>query len=282
MKSLKTPLRYPGGKSRACVKLETFLPDLRDYKEFREPFLGGGSVAIHITKKYPHLDVWVNDLYEPLTNFWKTLQDDGYKMFKRLQGLKSRYPDRGSAKGLFLEAKEVVNDYTLSPLYRACAFYVINKCSFSGLTESSSFSAQASDSNFSMRGIEKLPGYTQIIRNWKITNGRYQELLTDDRKVFTYLDPPYDIGSNLYGRKGSMHKSFDHDSFATICDRFVGPQLISYNSSQLVKDRFKDYEVGEFDLTYTMRSVGEYMREQKERKELVLFNYGIKGLAELD
>ena len=76
-----------------------------------------------------------------------------------------------------------------------------------------------------------------------------------------------------------MHKSFDHDSFATICDRFVGPQLISYNSSQLVKDRFKDYEVGEFDLTYTMRSVGEYMREQKERKELVLFNYGIKGLA---
>ena len=282
MKSLKTPLRYPGGKSRACVKLETFLPDLRDYKEFREPFLGGGSVAIHITKKYPHLDIWVNDLYEPLTNFWKTLQDDGYKMFKRLQELKSRYPDRGSAKGLFLEAKEIVNDHTLSPLYRACAFYVINKCSFSGLTESSSFSAQASDSNFSMRGIEKLPGYTQIIRNWKITNGRYQELLTDDRKVFTYLDPPYDIGSNLYGRKGSMHKSFDHDSFATICDRFVGPQLISYNSSQLVKDRFKDYEVGEFDLTYTMRSVGEYMREQKERKELVLFNYGIKGLAELD
>ena len=189
MKSLKTPLRYPGGKSRACVKLETFLPDLRDYKEFREPFLGGGSVAIHITKKYPHLDIWVNDLYEPLTNFWKTLQDDGYKMFKRLQELKSRYPDRGSAKGLFLEAKEIVNDYTLSPLYRACAFYVINKCSFSGLTESSSFSAQASDSNFSMRGIEKLPGYTQIIRNWKITNGRYQELLTDDRKVFTYLDP---------------------------------------------------------------------------------------------
>ena len=65
MKSLKTPLRYPGGKSRACVKLDQYIPDLRDYKEYREPFLGGGSVAIHITKKYPHLDIWVNDLYEP-------------------------------------------------------------------------------------------------------------------------------------------------------------------------------------------------------------------------
>ena len=277
MKSLKTPLRYPGGKSRACTKLDQFFPDLRDYKEYREPFLGGGSVAIHITKKYPHLQVWVNDLYEPLVNFWKTLQDDGYALYKRLQELKSRYPDRGSAKGLFLEAKELVNDDSVSPLYRACAFYVINKCSFSGLTESSSFSAQASDNNFSMRGIEKLTGYSDIIKDWKITNLRYQELLSDDKKTFLYLDPPYEIGSNLYGKKGSMHKGFDHDGFATICDRFISPQLISYNSSQLIKDRFKEYKTGEFDLTYTMRSVGEYMREQKERKELLLFNYEIEA-----
>ena len=280
MKSLKTPLRYPGGKSRACTKMEQYIPDLRNYKEYREPFLGGGSVAIHITKKYPHLNVWVNDLYEPLVNFWKTLQDDGYALYKRLQELKSRYPDEGSAKGLFLEAKELVNDDSVSPLYRACAFYVINKCSFSGLTESSSFSRQASYSNFSMRGIEKLQGYSHIIKDWKITNLRYQELLSDSKECFTYLDPPYEIESNLYGKKGSMHKGFDHDGFSTICDRFIGPQLISYNSSQLIKDRFKDYQTGEFDLTYTMRSVGEYMREQKDRKELLLFNYGIEGLVE--
>ena len=282
MKSLKTPLRYPGGKSRACTKMDVYIPDLRDYKEYREPFLGGGSVAIHITKKYPHLDIWVNDLYEPLYNFWRVLQDDGYELYKRLQELKSRYPDPGSAKGLFLEAKELVNDYSISPLHRACSFYVINKCSFSGLTESSSFSKQASDNNFSMRGIEKLQGYTQIIKDWKITNLSYEQLLTDDKKCFTYLDPPYDIKDNLYGKKGSMHNGFNHDDFAADCDRFIGHQLISYNSSQLVKDRFKDYQTGEFDLTYTMRSVGEYMREQKERKELLLFNYGTEGLAELN
>ena len=282
MKSLKTPLRYPGGKSRACTKMDPYIPDLRDYKEYREPFLGGGSVAIHITKKYPHLDVWVNDLYEPLVNFWKTLQDDGHALYKRLQELKSRYPDPASAKGLFLEAKEIVNDYAQPNLYRACSFYIINKCSFSGLTESSSFSRQASDNNFSMRGIEKLQGYTQLIENWRITNLSYERLLTDNKSVFTYLDPPYDIGSNLYGRKGSMHNGFNHDNFAADCDRFVGPQLISYNSSQLVKERFEGWRAGEFDLTYTMRSVGEYMREQKDRKELLLYNYGIEGLAELN
>jgi DNA adenine methylase len=281
MKSLKTPLRYPGGKSRACTKLDQYIPNLDGYSEYREPFLGGGSVAIHITKKYPHLDVWVNDLYEPLYNFWRVLQDDGYNLYKKLQELKSRYPDPISAKGLFLESKEYLNDESNNDaLWRAVSFYTVNKCSFSGLTESSSFSKQASDSNFSMRGIEKLQGYTKIIENWKITNLSYEQLLTDNKNIFTYLDPPYEIGSNLYGKKGSMHSGFNHDHFAVKCDRFVGPQLISYNSSQLIKERFDGWQTGEFDLTYTMRSVGEYMREQKDRKELLLFNYGTKGLVE--
>ena len=73
LKSLKTPLRYPGGKSRAVVKLLQFLPNLNEYKEFREPFLGGGSVSLEITKRYPDIEIWVNDLYEPLVNFWNCL-----------------------------------------------------------------------------------------------------------------------------------------------------------------------------------------------------------------
>ena len=280
MKSLKTPLRYPGGKSRACVKLAQYLPDMKQYKEFREPFLGGGSVALYMTKQYPHLDIWVNDLYGPLYNFWKELQHNGQAIAEQLKQYKIDNPTPDTAKNLFLESKEIVNEDSVSNLLRACAFYVINKCSFSGLTESSSFSRQASDSNFSMRGIEKLQGYSQIIKDWKITNLSYQELFTDSKECFTYLDPPYEIGSNLYGKKGDMHKSFDHDEFATICDRFIGPQLISYNSSQLIKERFKEYQTGEFDLTYTMRSVGEYMREQKERKELLLLNYPLDKIQE--
>ena len=89
MKSLKTPLRYPGGKSRACTKMDPYFPDLRDYKEYREPFLGGGSVAIHVAKKYPHLNIWVNDLYQPLVNFWQQLQDRGDILKDTLVDLKT-------------------------------------------------------------------------------------------------------------------------------------------------------------------------------------------------
>ena len=273
MKALKTPLRYPGGKSKAVTKMDPFFPDLRDYKEFREPFLGGGSVAIHITKKYPDLPIWANDLYEPLVNFWQQLQMFGTDLKNALADLKSSHNDPVSAKTLFLSSKVKINDISVNNFDRAVAFYIVNKCSFSGLTESSSFSPQASNANFSMRGIEKLPDYSQLISKWRISNFSYDYMMDGNRNVFMYLDPPYDIKDNLYGNKGSMHKGFDHDKFAADCDNNDMDQLISYNSDQLVKDRFKNWNAAEFDLTYTMRSVGEYMRDQKQRKELLLFNY---------
>ena len=274
-KSLKTPLRYPGGKSRALSKLFQFIPDLSRYTEYREPFLGGGSVALEIGKRYPHLKIWVNDLYDPLYNFWREIQDNGEQVQKELKDLKSIHCNQDSARCLFQSMKEVINDEEKSNLDRAIAFYIVNKCSFSGLTESSSFSEQASDANFSMRGIDKLPMYTELIKNWYITNVDYRHMLGDGEKTFVYLDPPYDIKDNLYGKKGSIHKKFNHDNFAESCEIYNSDMLISYNSDQLVKDRFKNWNVAEFDLTYTMRSVGEYMREQKTRKELLLFNYNI-------
>jgi len=282
MKSLKTCLRYPGGKSRAVTKMDLYFPDLRNYDEFREPFLGGGSVAIYITKKYPSIDILVNDLYEPLVNFWQQLQMFGDDLKNELNGLKLAYCTPELARELFLKSKEQINDESETNLNRAIAFYIVNKCSFSGLTESSSFSPQASNSNFSLRGIEKLPEYSKLIANWRITNYSYDYLMDGNKGAFMYLDPPYDIKDNLYGNKGSMHKRFDHDKFAADCDANDMDMLVSYNSDQLVKDRFKNWNAAEFDLTYTMRSVGEYMRDQKQRKELLLFNYGIEGLVKLN
>ena len=270
MKNLKTPLRYPGGKSRAITKISEFFPDLSKYDQFREPFVGGGSVALWVTKTYPDLLIWVNDLYEPLYNFWTQLQTNGGEMQDILSKIKEENPDPDKAKELFIECKNQVS--TGDDLDRAVAFYIINKCSFSGLGENSSFSAQASDSNFSMNGIEKLTGYQNLIKYWKITNLSYEHML-DGEGCFIYLDPPYEIGSNLYGKKGGMHKYFHHTRFSEACCNSNHNMLVSYNSSNLNKRRFADWKAAEYDHTYTMRSTGDYIKEQKKRKELVLTNY---------
>ena len=178
MKGLKTPLRYPGGKSRAVSKLIQWLPS-REITEYREPFLGGGSVALEMTKRLPEeIPIWVNDLYEPLFNFWVQLRDESEYLHRELVSVKKEYDTQDKARVLFNEAKEKLNESNTDNKDRALYFYIINKCSFSGLTESSSFSRQASDSNFSMRGIEKLPAYSELIQRWVITNESYEQLLS--------------------------------------------------------------------------------------------------------
>ncbi len=274
MKNLKTALRYPGGKSRAVPKLFQYFPDLENYNEYREPFVGGGSVALEVTKRYPNIPIWINDLYEPLVNFWQQLQMFGPDLSTSILQLKLLCDTPDKAKQLFLVSREKINNLEVSNFDRAVAFYIVNKCSFSGLTESSSFSEQASQNNFGVSGIERLPGYSKLIENWKITNYSYDYILEDyNPKAFLYLDPPYDIKDNLYGNKGSMHKSFDHDKFAEDCNKYEFDMMVSYNSNQLIKERFKNWKAIEFAHTYTMRSVGDYMKEQHQRKELILINY---------
>ena len=262
-----TPLRYPGGKSRAIKFLSQHLPKIESY---REPFLGGGSMALYVTQTYPNADVWVNDLYYPLYAFWRTLRDHGQQLCDDLRELKTELGESYDAhKMAFDDAKDKLNN----DLYESgFNFYVANKCSFSGLTANSSFSKQASRANFTFRGIDKLPALSELIQGWRITNQSYEESLYG-RNAFVFLDPPYAIKDNLYGNKGDMHKSFDHEWFAAQACASDNKCMITYNSELFIKDRFPDWYQKDWDLTYTMRSSGTYTKDQKKRKELLLLNY---------
>lgn len=274
-KSMKTPLRYAGGKSKAIYKLEKFLPEMVSNMEIHDSFLGGGSFPIYLTKLYPNLKIKVNDVYFPLYNFWINLRDNGIEMSDKLLELKNNNNTKELARKLFDEQKKVISDNFKSNLEKAIAFYVLNKCSFSGLV-SSSFSEQASVSNFGLKGIENLRYYSELIKSWEIYNLDYREFIdkfSNKENVFLYLDPPYMIKDNLYGDHGELHKIFKHEDFFKLCPPLKCKQLISYNSDLLIKNAFKDYYISDYDLTYTLRSTGTYMEDQKSRKELAMRNY---------
>ena len=275
-----TPLRYPGGKSRAIKFLSKHLPHIESY---REPFLGGGSMALYVTQTYPNTEVWVNDLYYPLYAFWTTLRDNGQKLCNDLRELKTELGESYDAhREAFDNAKDKLNNDVYESGFN---FYVANKCSFSGLTANSSFSKQASRQNFTFRGIDKLPALGELIRGWRITNNNYSEMLWG-KDSFVFLDPPYAIKDNLYGNKGNLHKQFDHEMFAAEACATQQQCMITYNSELYIKDRFPNWYQKDWDLTYTMRSTNTYTADQKKRKELLLLNYEtqsqLDGLSEVD
>lgn len=279
-KRLKTPLRYPGGKSRAMKYLfsDENMPK-NEIKEYREGFIGGGSPAIAFTKANPDVPVWINDKYFNLYKFWTVLRDRGDELADFLIRFKEDHGDdvEKHRESFLLHKEEITTCGTDFGI--AWRFFFLNKSSFSGLGESSGFSKLACNANFNMSTIEALRYYSSLIKNWKITNDDYSTLLDDNPNAFVFLDPPYqDIGKGnadaLYGKGGSMHKSFNHYEFcqkASDCGNMV---MITYNSNPTLREWLGDWDQVEWDLTYTMRSNNqEYRETQGERKELLCMNY---------
>ena len=279
-KALKTPLRYPGGKSKAIKTLTPWFPQL--ISEYREPFIGGGSIAIQITKLYPNIPVWINDLYVPLYNFWVQLRDRGEELSERVREEKQRTLDAGEKDKVTEKAKELFNKYkeeidTYDDFEKAVAFFIMNKCSYSGLTENSTFSQTASNSNFSLVGADKLAEFSNLIKHWKITNVDYSEVMRahGTPQTFVFLDPPYDIKDFLYGKNREMHKSFDHDRFADDVYNCVHKFMITYNVNDRLMELYKNYNLKEWKLRYSMAHRGDKGTDENIKTELLVTNYSI-------
>ena len=277
-KSLKTCLRYPGGKSKAIKTLSQWYPKI--ISEYREPFIGGGSIAIDITKANPNIPVWVNDLYVPLYNFWVQLRDRGEELSERVREEKQRTLDEGDRDKVTAKAKELFNRYkeeidTYGDFEKAVAFFIMNKCSYSGLTENSTFSPTASNSNFSLVGADKLVQYSQLIKNWKITNIDYSEVMRGrgSKDTFIFLDPPYDIKDFLYGKNREMHKKFDHDRFADHVSHCIHKFMITYNVNERLLELYKNYNLKEWKLRYSMAHRGDKGTNENVKTELLITNY---------
>ena len=279
-KALKTPLRYPGGKSKAIKTLTPWFPQV--ISEYREPFIGGGSLAIDFTKSNPDVPVWINDLYVPLYNFWIQLRDRGEELSKRVREEKQRTLDAGEKDKVTEKAKELFNKYkeeidTYDDFEKAVAFFIMNKCSYSGLTENSTFSPTASNSNFSLVGADKLAQFSELIKEWKITNIDYSEVMRayGPSDTFVFLDPPYDIKDFLYGKNREMHKSFDHDRFADDVSHCMHKFMITYNVNDRLMELYKNYNLKEWKLRYSMAHRGDKGTTENIKTELLVTNYSI-------
>ncbi len=266
---LKSPLRYPGGKSKAINQIVEYLPE--SFSEFREPFIGGGSVFIYVKQNFPNLKIWINDLNRELFLFWKFAQSDLAQLVQEIRHIKVKYTD---GKLLFRELTNV-NVNNLSDLERAVRFFVLNRITFSGTIESGGFSQEAFHKRFTDSSIERLEKLENILsENVQITNLDYSHLLKSEAEnVFLFLDPPYFSAtkSKLYGKRGNLHISFEHQRFAELLQQCHHRWLITYDDSPEIRENFKSANISEWELQYGMNNYRQ--SGAAKGKELFITNY---------
>jgi len=270
MTEIKSPLRYPGGKSRAIARMKQLTPP--DFDEYREPFVGGGSFFIHLKQARPDLKIWINDLNPELYFFWKQAQIDSETLAHEVLSVKR---ERTNGQELFDELLSVDTE-SLTGLERAVRFFVLNRITFSGVVESGGFSQPAFEARFTESSIERLAKLGQVLEGIKITHDDYRELLKDGGKdIFTFLDPPYfkATKSRLYGRNGSLHTSFNHAEFAHEMQKCNHSWLITYDDSPEIRDSFSFAKIYAWELQYGMNN---YRQGKAEKgSELFIANYDL-------
>jgi DNA adenine methylase len=274
---LKSPLRYPGGKSKAIQQIVNYLPE--NYSEYREPFVGGGSLFIYLKQKFPHIKIWINDLNQELFLFWKIAQSYLFDLVEAVQKIKS---NRTDGRELFKDLTQV-KIKELSELQRAVRFFVLNRITFSGTVESGGFSQEAFHKRFTNSSIERLGKLGEVLQGVKITNLDYSEVLAAKGKdVFIFLDPPYFIAtrSKLYGKGGDLHTSFDHQRFAASVKQCPHQWLITYDDSPIIRQNFTLAKIYEWEMQYGMNNYKQSVAAKG--KELFLTNYAIEQGLEIN
>jgi DNA adenine methylase len=283
---MKTPLRYPGGKSRAVKTLMEFIPE--DCVELCSPFLGGGSLELALAEK--GIKVHAYDGFKPIVWFWQALLKDPARLAEMTEMTRRKKTYKYTKPGLDKKTKEPFPEVKLRKMglpekdfYRfredirfalrvnrsftfeaAAKTYAINRSSFSGATFAGGFSERASYARFTDSQIE-------YIRNFKADNLTVKHADFKDsikrHDCCLYLDPPYFLESarcKLYGDEGDMHAFFPHLSlFSMLRER--DNWILSYNDCDEIRSLYRDFKIHEAEWTYGMN-------RSKKSSEIIITN----------
>lgn len=255
-----SPLRYPGGKTRACKKLDTILNEYFDISKFNNivsPFFGGGSFEFHMQNNYG-LNIIANDKFVPLYNFWKTCKLDKVNLCKELTK-KIDLIDKEE----FTNLRKIIMKEN-NKLNQSIMYFIINRCSFSGATLSGGFSLEASKKRFTISSIDRINKLD--LTRYDIYNLDFKEFINNNKnkKNLIFLDPPYYLkkASTLYGNNGDMHNTFEHDKLYK-CVAKKKNWIMTYNNCDYIKNLYKDFKIIETSWSYGMN-------KSKKSSEIVI------------
>jgi len=280
LEGLKSPIRWPGGKSRLVKTLLKYVPD---HIVYVEPFAGGAWLYWY--KPLAKTNV-LNDIDPRLIRFYRELRKlnsaEDLKHIIRTYGWFYRVSKKTYEKRI-RQAFEWLQHWRSLPTDKFLwSFLALNKYNYASKLNSINLNYGGS-----LRTTRRYGGITYLLEHFdeiKAKLKRTRLYSTDYKKIlhkfdtphtFFYLDPPYYVTqegdaylSNLTGQTPTPEEVIKQAS------KLKGKVMISYIYKKSIKTLAKKYG-------FTARVVkvryemGKNSREGKAstRKELILMNY---------
>lgn len=268
---------YPGGKTLMAKLLVQLMPaEIRDY---REPFVGGGSTFAQVRQQRPGVQCWINDASPELANLYVQVRDKQPLVWTCVQEMERLA--NGDVRALYDRAMATLDTASLEeaderPL-AAAAYFVASRLSYANNVFMGGFAPKGgrAGKKWTGRENERLLRWHYMAQDVAVSNNDYTRLLEmNGDNVFVFCDPPYRKCTKwLYGRGGLLHKQFDHERFAAAMRACAHMWLITYDDTPETRAAFDGFYVYPFHSQY---STGVSKGKSLPRgKQLLIANYAL-------
>ncbi len=263
---LGSPLRYAGGKSWAVGYIVEQLP--LNIPRLVSPFFGGGSVEIAVAKELG-IPVVGFDIFDILVNYWHYQINSPTELYLELKKLPPTKEEYYRIKEILRQHWE--GEIRLEPLKLAAYYYFNHNLSYGPGFLGWVSSVYANPKTYSNL-IQRVADFD--VKNIEVFCDTYENVLPMFPKDFLYCDPPYYLGDDstlfrgLYPQRNFPihHNNFDHTLLRNLLENHKNGFILSYNDSPTIREWYKDFEIIELPIQYTMGQGETRIGENRKRE----------------
>ncbi len=255
-------IKWVGGKHALLKELKIHIP--KNYKDYYEPFLGGGALFFHLQP----MRAFLSDTNLDLIITYKVVKENVMVLIDQLKKYKKNHN-----KEFYYKIRTQRNELD-NIILVASRFIYLNKTCYNGLYRVNSkgdFNVPiGSYKNPLICDVNTLENANIVLKNKTIECKEYHKI-EPSKNDFVYLDPPYDDCFNGYSKNGfNFEKQKELSLFCKSLDKKGVKFLLSNSDTEDIKKLYKNFKIIEVS---NIRMVSCKGKGRGKTTELMIKNY---------
>lgn len=242
---LRSPFRYPGGKTWLVPRIRRWLAKETKPAEFIEPFAGGGIVSLTVAFEDLAAHVTMVELDEEIAAVWKTILDK-----EKAEWLVTKIvefdPTPESVEALLSRLPLTTEEIAFRTIVK-------NRVNRGGILAPGAGMLKSGENEKGLKSRwypatlkRRILDIADVCVRKRITfiQGDGFEVIKKNARrtgVVFFIDPPYTAGSKKSGRRLYKYSDIDHKKLFKLAKKLAGDFLMTYSNDEEVLKLAQDH-----------------------------------------
>lgn len=273
--SLRTPLRYPGGKRKLANFVEALISNNGlSGCDYAEPYAGGAGLAVELLRRGTVNQLWLNDIDKGIASFWELVLKQPDLLCEMIDKTDVTIEEWKKQKEFAKSEDTVLRGFATFFLNRTNRSGIIKGGVIGGKNQSGTWKLDCRfNKNELIDRIQAIAKFKDRIHSFNMDALEFLDSAVPKhlKTVLFNLDPPYYVkGAGLYT---NFYNDADHLKVSSFIRSEFRPWIVSYDNHDFIRKIYSGCEFIEYDLTYTAqcKEIGKEIMFFGNLKELPRF-----------